>query len=149
MSFETTKQSPSSVRPTSKTGTMLGMVQPGEDAGFVQIRFHILGVSDSFRARHLDRDWAVEVVVVSQIDLSEPALTQASEDRVTPDLRGIADPGSHSNPQRAVAAFRMSQALRLIRGGTRTLNGRLRSFSLGQALRLIHRSVLAIDRSHS
>ena len=65
------------------------MVQLGEDAGFNEKRFHILGVSDSFRVWHLDGDWAVEVIVVSKIDPSEPALTQASEDRVTPDLGGI------------------------------------------------------------
>ena len=92
----------------------VGMVQFGEDAGFVQKRLDILGVGDSFRVWHLDGNWSVEVVVVSKIDPSEPALTQASEDRVTPDLRGIAD-----------------------RGATRTLNGRLRTFGLSQALRLI------------
>ena len=90
MSFETTKQSPSSVRPTSKTGTMFGMVQLGKDAGFDKKRLDILGASDSFGVRHLDGDRSVEIVIVSQIDPSEPALTQASEDRVTPDLRGIA-----------------------------------------------------------
>ena len=105
------------------------MVQPGKDAGFVQIGFHILGVGDSFRVRHLDGDGAVEVVVVGKIDPSEPALTQTADDPVTPDLGGIAvrgvtrtlnerlqnlqyesgsssHPGSHPNPQRAVANLR-------------------------------------------
>ena len=44
-------------------------------------RLHILGLSDSFRVRHLDGHGAVEVIVVSKIDPSEPALTQPSEDR--------------------------------------------------------------------
>ena len=70
----------------------------------IEKRFHILVVSDSFRVRHLDGYRAVEVIVVSKIDSSEPALTQASEDRVTPDLRGISD-----------------------QGATRTTNGRLRT----------------------
>src|SRR5271157_2753759 len=68
----------------------VGMVQFGEYAGFSEKRFYILGVSDSFRVWHLDGYGAVEVIVVSKIDPSEPALTQASEDRVTPDLLVIA-----------------------------------------------------------
>ena len=51
------------------------MVQSGEDTGFGQKRFHILGVGDSFGVWHLDGDRAVEVIVVSKIDPSEPALT--------------------------------------------------------------------------
>ena len=115
-SFETTKQSPSSVRPTSKTGTMFGMVQSGKDAGFVQIGFHILGVSDAFRVRHLDGDRAVEVVIVSKIDPSEPTLTQTADDPVTPDLRGIAVRGIARTLDWRLQTFGMSQALRLIRG---------------------------------
>ena len=54
------------------------MVQPGEDAGFVQIRLHILGARDAFGVRHLDRHRAVEVIVVGEIDPSEPALTETA-----------------------------------------------------------------------
>ena len=90
---------------------MLGWSSLGEDAGFGQISLHILGVRDSFRVGHLDRNRAVEVIVVSKIDPSEPALTQASEDRVTPDFGGIA-----------------------VRGIAQSLNGRLRDFSFRQAL---------------
>jgi hypothetical protein len=53
----------------------VGMVQLGEDSGFNEERFHILGLGDSFRVRHLDGDRAVEIIVVSKIDPSEPALT--------------------------------------------------------------------------
>ena len=53
----------------------VGMVQLGEDSGFNEKRFDILGVGDSFGVWHLDGDRAVEVVVVSKIDPSEPALT--------------------------------------------------------------------------
>ena len=115
----------------------VGMVQPGEDPGFNEKRLDILGVGDSFRVRHLDGDRAVEVIVVSKIDPSEPALTEPTDDPVAADLGGIAvrgaartlegrlraggsrqallsHPRSHSNPQRAFGAFRFRQALRLI-----------------------------------
>ena len=69
-------------------GHDVGMVQPGEDSGFNKKRFHILGVSDSFRVWHLDGDRTVEVVVVSQIDPSEPALTEPTDDPVAPILEG-------------------------------------------------------------
>jgi len=87
----------------------MGMVQVGEDAGFNEKRFHILGVGDSFRVRHLDGYGSVEVIVMSKIDPSEPTLTQASEDRVTPNFGGIA-----------------------ARGATRTRKGRLRAFGFGE-----------------
>jgi len=51
------------------------MVELGEDSGFNKKRLGILGMDDSFRVRNLDGDRTVEVVVVSQIDPSEPALT--------------------------------------------------------------------------
>ena len=54
---------------------MWGWSRLGEDAGFVQVRLDILGASDSFGVGHLDGHGAVEVIVVSQIDPSEPALT--------------------------------------------------------------------------
>ena len=53
----------------------VGMVQLGENSGFDKKRFHVLGAVDSFRVRHLDGDRAIEFIVVSQIDPSEPALT--------------------------------------------------------------------------
>ena len=67
-----------------------GMVQPGEDARFVQVGFHILGVSDAFRVRHLDRHGAVKIVIVGEINPSEPTLTETADDPVAPDPRGIA-----------------------------------------------------------
>src|SRR5271157_4672488 len=72
----------------------VGMVQFGKDSGFNEKRFQILGVDYCFGVRHLDGYLAVEVIIVSKIDPSEPALTQASENRVTPDLRGIAVQGA-------------------------------------------------------
>jgi len=53
----------------------VGMVQPGEYAGFNQKRFHVLGVGDSSNGWHLDGYRSVEVIVVSKIDPSKPALT--------------------------------------------------------------------------
>ena len=67
----------------------MGMVQAGKDAGFVQVSLDILGMGDSFRAWDFDRDGAVEIVIEGKIDPSEPALPKTSEDRVTPDLRGM------------------------------------------------------------
>ena len=65
----------------------VGMVQIGEDAGLDEKCFHVLGLADSFRVRHLDGDGAVEVIVVSKIDPSEPALTEPADDPVAPDVR--------------------------------------------------------------
>src|SRR3954454_9824493 len=44
----------------------MGMVQPGEDAGFVQIRLHIVSLRDAFAVRNLDGDRAIEVIIVSK-----------------------------------------------------------------------------------
>ena len=101
----------------------IGMVQFGEDTGFNEKRFHILGVGDSFGVWHLDGDRAVELIVVSKIDPSEPALTQPSEDRVTPDLRGVFTRQDCRIRKRKLASLRQTQALCLIRGCTRTLDG--------------------------
>jgi hypothetical protein len=68
----------------------MGMVEPGEDAGLVQIGFHIPGISDAFEIRHLDGDRTVEVVIVSEIDPSESASTETTDDPVSPDPGGIA-----------------------------------------------------------
>ena len=47
----------------------------GEVSGFNKERLDILGVGDSFRVWHFNRHWSVEVIVVSKIDPSKPALT--------------------------------------------------------------------------
>src|SRR5262245_15975485 len=67
----------------------VGMVEAGEDAGFVQERLNILGLRDPLWAWDFDRDGAIEIVIEGEEDLSEPAPAQASQDRVTPDLRGV------------------------------------------------------------
>ena len=85
------------------------MVQLGEDAGFSRETLPTSsGLSDSFGVWHLDCDRAVEVIVVSKIDPSEPALTEPADDPVTPDLGGIA-----------------------VRGATRTKIERLRASGFG------------------
>ncbi len=66
------------------------VVQPGEDAGFVQVGFHILGLTDPLGVRHLDGDRSVEVIIVRQVDSPEPALTETADDPVAPDPRGVA-----------------------------------------------------------
>ena len=89
MSFDTTKQSPSSVRPTSKTGTIWGWSSLARILASIKKRFDILGARDSFRVGHLDGDRAVEVIVVSEIDPSEPALAEPADDPVAADFGGI------------------------------------------------------------
>ncbi len=68
----------------------MGVVEAGEDAGFVEVCVDILGLRDSIWAGNFDRNRPVEVIVVGKIDPSEPALAQDPEDRVTPDLLDIA-----------------------------------------------------------
>jgi len=68
MNFETTKQSPSSVRPHHETGRLLWMIQLGKDSCFYKKCFQILRVGDSFRVWHLDGDRAIQIIVVSKID---------------------------------------------------------------------------------
>ena len=82
----------------------MGMVQLGEDPGFDQKRLDILGASDSFRVWHLDGDRAVEVIVVSEIDPSEPALTEPTDDPIAPNLGGIAVRRAARTLDRAVAS---------------------------------------------
>ena len=41
----------------------LGMVQTGEDASFVQVCLHILGLRVSFGAGNFDRNGAVEIII--------------------------------------------------------------------------------------
>ena len=67
----------------------MGMVQLREDLGFNQQRFHVLGVGDSFRVWHLDGDRTVKVVVVSEIDTFESALTEPMDDPIAPNFGRI------------------------------------------------------------
>jgi hypothetical protein len=100
------------------------MVQFGEDSSLNEKCLNILAANDSFGAWHLDGDRAIEVIVMSKIDPSEPALTKLTDDPVPPDLRGIA-----------------------IRRATRTLSGRLGVSRFRQSLGLIHRPTPDDDRS--
>jgi hypothetical protein len=68
----------------------MGMVQLGQDSGFTEKRFDILGAGDSFGVWDLDGDRAVEFIVVSEIDPSEPALTEPTDNPIAPDSGGIA-----------------------------------------------------------
>jgi hypothetical protein len=51
-------------------------------------------VGDSLGVWHLDGDRAIQVIVVSKIDPSEPALPEPMDDPVAPDLGGIAFRGA-------------------------------------------------------
>ena len=62
------------------------MIETRKDAGFVQVCLDIFGARNPLRVRHLDRNRTLEVIVVCQVDPSETALTQGSDDWVTPDL---------------------------------------------------------------
>ncbi len=53
----------------------VGMVQPGENAGFGQKCFHMFGTSNARGVRQLDGHQTIEVIVVRKINPSEPALT--------------------------------------------------------------------------
>ena len=97
----------------------MGMVQLGEDSGFNEKRLDILGANDSFGVWHLDGDRAVEVIVVSQIDRPEAALTKPTNDPIPPNFGGI-DVGKIA----------------------RTLEGRLRAGGSGQFMGLDLRSRL-------
>ena len=66
----------------------VGMVEPGDDAGLGEIRLDIAGTGDLLRVGHLDRYEAIEVVVSGQINPSEAALTESSNDRVAPMASG-------------------------------------------------------------
>ena len=45
----------------------MGMVEPGENSGFDEKRFGILGACNTFRVGHLDGDRAVQIIVVCGI----------------------------------------------------------------------------------
>ena len=138
------------MRPTSIDRHDVGMVQFGEDPGFVEKRFHILGVGDSFRVWHLDGDRAVEVIVVSKIDPSEPALTKPMDDPVAPNFGGIAVRGATRTSERAVAKLPFESGSSSHPRSHRSPQRAIASLRfLRQALRLIHRSILDNDRSLS
>jgi hypothetical protein len=65
------------------------VVQFREDPGFGKKGFHVLGLGNPFRIGNLDGDRAVKVVVVSEIDPSEPALAEPTDDPIPPNLGGI------------------------------------------------------------
>ena len=103
----------------------VGMVQLGEDPGFNR---ETLPASSGRVIRsglgHLDGDRAVEVVVVSEIDPSEPALTEPTDDPIAPDLGGI-DVGEVARTLNGrLRAGGSRQAPGLIRGAIRTPSGR-------------------------
>ena len=103
----------------------VGMVQLGEDAGFNEKCLGILGASDSFGIRHLDGDRAVKVVVVSEIDPSEPALTEPTDDPIPPNFGGI-DVGEVARTLNGrLRAGGSRQTSGLIRGAIRSPGGRL------------------------
>ena len=63
------------------------MVQPGEGAGLGQVRSDAHLTDDPLRVGHLDRHGAVELVILSQIDLAEATLAQQSDQPVPTDVR--------------------------------------------------------------
>ncbi len=52
----------------------VGMVEIGEDAGFVQVLLDILGPRDPLLEGHLDGDGSIKLIIKPQEDLTEPAL---------------------------------------------------------------------------
>jgi hypothetical protein len=125
------------------------MVQLGENAGFNEKCLGILGASDSFRVWQLDGDRAVEVVVVSEIDPSEPALTEPTDDPIPPNFGGI-DVGEVAQTlEWQLRAGGSRHASGLIRRAIRNPGGRLRGFRFRRVRRLIHCSILDDDRSLS
>jgi len=71
----------------------VGMVECGDDARLAQIRLHIIRLDDALGVGNLDRHRAGELVVVSEIDPPEAALTQAADHKIAADGGGIADMG--------------------------------------------------------
>ena len=55
--------------------------------------FRYASISSGWETRsgrgNFDRNGSIELVIESQENLTEPALPKPSEDRVTPDLRGM------------------------------------------------------------
>ena len=116
----------------------VGMVQLGENSGFDEKRFHILGAGDSFGVRHLDGDRAVEVIVVSQIDPSEPALTEPADDPVAPDLGGIAVRGATRTKSERLRAPVSERSFVSSEEPPEPGAGGLRAAGFGAVFRLIH-----------
>jgi hypothetical protein len=67
----------------------MGMVEAGEDTGFIQVSLDVLGLGDTLGAWHFDRNRAVEIIIKGLIDLPESTRAKVSEDGVTPDLAGM------------------------------------------------------------
>src|SRR5262245_6524147 len=123
--------SPSSPEGPSRRGSLCRLVTEGtpdrsklfgstaRGRGFMssEIRLDILGTGDPFRFRNLDRNRTVEVVVLGQINPSEPALAQQSDHPVAADFEGIAERERNR----------------------RTVLGSLTALGFRQALRLSHR----------
>ena len=124
----------------------VGMVQPGEDLGFDQKRLGILRVSDSLRIWHLDGDRAVEVIVVSQINSPESALTEPTDDPIAPNSRWLfvqgafkLSNGEFGPPDPDRLFFSSQDAL--------ASAGRSGAFRFRRAFRLIHHSIPGHHRS--
>jgi hypothetical protein len=64
------------------------MIEVGDGAGFGQIGFGGFGAIHEFVMRHLDCDAPLQLVVVSEIDKAETALTENFLDAVATDVRG-------------------------------------------------------------
>ena len=69
-------------------GQDVRVVEAGDGAGFLQVRFGLVGPGHQARVRHLDRHRAVQLVVVRQVDQPEPAPAQHPLDAVAADLLG-------------------------------------------------------------
>ena len=67
----------------------MGMVETGNDTGFVQVRLDIRGLRHALGARDFDRNRAVELLIKAEKNLAESALAQPPEDRVASELRGM------------------------------------------------------------
>ena len=67
----------------------MGMVESSDDAGFLQVRLDILRFLNAFRIWHLDGDGSVQFVIVTKIDLTEPAVTEQSDDAIRPMAEGV------------------------------------------------------------
>ena len=63
----------------------------GEDLRFLEIGFQVLGRGDPLWVRHLDRHGAVELIVMSQIDSTEAALSKQPDHPIATDLSRITE----------------------------------------------------------
>src|SRR5262249_17364820 len=91
----------------------------------------------------------IEVIVVRQIDPSEPALTEAADDPVAPDPGRIARRRSTRSLHRRLKTLSPGRFRRLIQETARTSKRRLGTLRFGLDVRLIHRPVSRHARSRS